>query len=85
VTTSERPFQGFSTSELHELRRDTERDLEKKRGEMSYLTVAHGSYYDEFMSQLKAIQDHLEKIENELKNRREARLSRERGRPSRPN
>jgi hypothetical protein len=85
VTTSERPFQGFPTSELHDMRRDTEADLRRKQGEMGDLTVAHGSYYDEFMSQLKAIQDHFEKIENELKHRREARLSRERDQQSRPN
>jgi hypothetical protein len=85
VTTSERPFQSVSKSELLKLRDNTESAWRRKREEQNELTVASGSYYEEFMSQLRAIGDHLEKIEKELEHRREARLSRERGQQSRPN
>jgi hypothetical protein len=75
VSAPERPFRNFSTRELLEMRREGERNLSRKEEERSSFTYAAGEPFQEFLTQLRAIQDHLEKIENELKHRRDARGS----------
>jgi len=87
VNTPERRFRDFSTSELLGLRRDCEKDLRRKEEERSRFSNVAGEPagdFQEFLTQLRAIQDHLGEIEDELKYRRDAR-ARKRGQQARPN